>query len=205
MDGAITREICRLLEIDKLHTSVYKPSTNAQIERFHRSLNSMIGTVISDKQTDWDEWLPYVLAAYRASPHDSSGFSPHLLTFGRENRATLDIVFGLTVPEPEVEQNTYCDYVENMQTKLHTAYDLARDKLGHAAGRNKRQYDMKVKPALFAPGDWVYYYNPRRFTGRSEKWSRKYIGPMVIVQRLGPVNYLIQKSRNSLPFVEHID
>ena len=28
---------------------------------------------------------------------------------------------------------------------------------------------------------------------------------MVIVQRLGPVNYLIQKSRNSLPFVAHVD
>ena len=64
---------------------------------------------------------------------------------------------------------------------------------------------MKVKHAVFVPGDWVYYYNPRRFTGKSEKWSRKYIGPMVIVKRLGPVNYLIQKSRNSLPFVAHID
>ena len=31
VDGDIMREICHLLEIDKLHTSVYKPSTNAQI------------------------------------------------------------------------------------------------------------------------------------------------------------------------------
>src|SRR5664279_3081097 len=72
VDSSIMREICRLLDIDKLRTTFCKASTNAAIERFHRTLNSMLGKVISEKQHDWDLWLPYVMAAYRSSRHDST-------------------------------------------------------------------------------------------------------------------------------------
>ena len=44
VDSSIMREVCKLLGIDKMHTTAYKASTNAAIERFHRTLNSMIGT-----------------------------------------------------------------------------------------------------------------------------------------------------------------
>ena len=45
VDGALMREVCRLLGIDKLRTTPYKPLTNAGIECFHRTLNTMIGKV----------------------------------------------------------------------------------------------------------------------------------------------------------------
>jgi len=203
VDGLIMNELCRLLDVEKLHTTAYKASTNAQVEKFHRTLNSMIGRVISDKQTEWDDLLPYVMAAYRSSVHDSTGYSPNMLVFGRENRAPLDIVLG--IPEPESSARTYDGFVEDVQTKLKAAYDIARAELQQAANRNKRYYDMSVRPAKFAPGDWVFYYNPRRYTGKSEKWSRKYIGPMLVLKQLGPVNYLLQKSKKALPFVSHVD
>ena len=67
VDGQIMREVCRLLEIDKMRTTSYKASTNAAVERFHRTLNSMIGRTIEENQRDWDSLLPYVMAAYRSS------------------------------------------------------------------------------------------------------------------------------------------
>jgi transposase InsO family protein len=76
VDGKIMRAVCRLLDIDKLHTTAYKASTNAAIERFHRTLNSMLGKVVAEHQRDWDAWLPFVMAAYRASRHESTGYSP---------------------------------------------------------------------------------------------------------------------------------
>ena len=78
------REICRLLDVDKLRTTFYKAWTNAAIERFHRTLNSMLGKVINEKQSDWDLLLPYVMAAYRSSRHDSTAYIPNFLTLGRE-------------------------------------------------------------------------------------------------------------------------
>ena len=46
LDGHLMREICRILDIDKQHTSFYHPETNAIAERFHGTLNSMMGKVV---------------------------------------------------------------------------------------------------------------------------------------------------------------
>ena len=50
--STIMKELCRLLQIDKLNTSTYKASTNATCERFHRSLNTIMGKVVSAQQSD---------------------------------------------------------------------------------------------------------------------------------------------------------
>ena len=54
-------------------------------------------------------------------------------------------------------------------------------------------------------GQWVYYFNPRRYKGRQDKWSRKYTGPFCVVRVLGPVNVELQLKRRSKPFIVHID
>ena len=92
LDGELMREICRLLDVDKLRTTAYKASTNAAAERFHRTLNSMIGRMIDENQRDWDSLLPYVMAAYRSSRHEATQFTPNYLMLGREVRAPVDIV-----------------------------------------------------------------------------------------------------------------
>jgi len=203
VDSCIMREICQLLGIDKLHTTAYKASTNAAIERFHRTLNSMIGKVVNERQDDWDLMLPYVMAAYRSSVHDSTGYSPNLLMLARENRAPVDIVYGTgDVPSESVSCD---DFVESVRDRMQTAHTIVRNHLGQAAVRNKKYYDMRVRPAKYKRGDWVYNYNPRKFKGRQDKWSRKYTGPFCVIQVLGPVNVQLQKNRKSRPFISHID
>ena len=39
-------ELCAALGIEKLRTTAYKPSTNGAVERFHRTLNSMLAKVV---------------------------------------------------------------------------------------------------------------------------------------------------------------
>ena len=54
VDGQLMAEVyrCRCLDIDKLHTTAYKASTNAAVERFHRTLNSIMGRVVDEHQRD---------------------------------------------------------------------------------------------------------------------------------------------------------
>jgi len=203
VDGNLMREICRLLDIDKLRTSPYKASTNAAIERFHRSLNGMLGKVIKESQTDWDERLPFVMAAYRASRHDSTGFSPNALTLGRETKAPVDLV--LNPPSAEEPLVHYDDYVERLRDRIRGAYTLVREELGRAAERNRKYYDLRVRPRQYSIGQWVYYYNPRHYRGRQDKWSRKYGGPFLVTALPSAVNVTLQKSRNAKPFTVHID
>ena len=78
LDGDLMAEICRLLRIEKLRTTMYKPSANAAVERFHRTLNGIIAKLI-DSEKDWDLMLPFVMAAYRSSSHESTEFTPIFL------------------------------------------------------------------------------------------------------------------------------
>jgi transposase InsO family protein len=204
VDSSIMRAVCRLLDIDKMRTTAYKPSTNSAIERFHRTMNAMLGKVVAEHQRDWDLWLPSIMAAYRASRHDVTGYSANYLMLGRETRAPVDLVYG--TPDCDVVESTYDGYVEKLRRRQVEAYRLVRTEIGHAAERNKRYYDLRCrKRPPYEVGEWVYYYNPRHYQGRQDKWCRKYTGPYLVVEILPPVNVKLQRSPRAKPFICHID
>jgi len=91
VDRHTTREVCRLQQIDKLRTSSYHPACNSACERMQRTLNSLLGKVVFSRQTDWDEHLPYVAAALRASRSESTGYSANFLMLGREVNTPADV------------------------------------------------------------------------------------------------------------------
>jgi len=72
VDGRIMNELCRPYGIEKLRTTPYKPSTN-QLERFHRTMNSILAKTVSDHHRDWDSHLSFALAAFRATRHEFPG------------------------------------------------------------------------------------------------------------------------------------
>lgn len=163
LDGSLMQEICQLLDIDKQHTSFYHPETNSVVERFHGTLNAMMGRVISNGQKDWDLQSPFVMAAHRATVHSSTNFTPNYLMLSREVRASVDLVYGTSNDQPADSYDSYSLDVEN---RMNQAYSLVREHLGVAAERMKRQYDSRVGPQKFQRGQWVLYYNPRKFQGR---------------------------------------
>ena len=135
----------------------------------------MLGMSVQQNQRDWDDRLPYVMAAYRASGHESTKFTANMLVFGRENRAPADLV--LSSVQGESEQYDSIDYyVFELQSKLREAHQLARSHLRTTAERRKETYDTKVKCAIFDVGQWVWYLVPRKFVGRYPKWTRNYQG-----------------------------
>ena len=155
-------------------------------------------------QKDWDERLPFVLAAYRATRQKSTGYTLNFLTFRRENRAPIDLVLGNSDGDTP-QFNSYHEYVTVFKEKYRSAFELTREHLRRCAERRKKSYDLRVKTEEFKTGQWIWYFCPRRLTGRSPKWSKFYTGPWLIVQMLGPVNVVIQKTKNSKPMVVHVD
>ena len=55
----------------------------------------MLAKAMNESQRDWDERLPLVLAAHRATPHESTGMTPNKLFLGHEVRMPIDLVMGL--------------------------------------------------------------------------------------------------------------
>ena len=203
VDGKVMQEVCRLFGIEKLRTSAYKPSTNI-VERFHRTMNSVLAKMVSSHQKDWDSRLPFAMAAYRASRHDSTGYSPNFLMFGREVYGAVDILYG-SPDETDAPTIDYDDFVTQTRSRMTASYAEVRETLRRSAERNKRYYDCKVKPARFAVGQWVYYFNPRKLAGKQMKWIRQYVGPYLVIRIPSALTVEIQKGPKAKPFVVHID
>jgi len=199
VDGNIMRNICRMLEIDKLRTKPYKPSTN-QVERLHRTINSVLGKTVAENQRDWD--ISFVMAAYRASRSESTGYTPNMLTLGREVRMPADIMYG---PPEEPPKESYDDFVESVRSGMTEAFKETRMALRRAAERNKRYYDVRVGPKQYQVGEWVYCFNPRKFARRQDKWERKYNGPFLVVGTPSAVNVQLQRRKTTRPFTVNID
>ena len=82
-DNALMTSLCNLLGIHKLRTTPYKASTNAVVERLFKSMNSMIAKCVDENQINWTDVLPHVMTAYRSAVHESKGYSPNYLVYGR--------------------------------------------------------------------------------------------------------------------------
>ena len=125
-ESTLFKELCRCLGIDKIRTSSYKASTNGMLERFHKTLNSMLAKVMKESQRNWDQMLPQVMAAYRSSIHSATGFSPNFLIFGLENRAPMDLV----MMNPEAardEELSMNEFVANKQVQIMKSYNIVRN------------------------------------------------------------------------------
>ncbi|KAG6939121.1 hypothetical protein G0U57_003090, partial [Chelydra serpentina] len=82
----LMKDLCSLLHVQALRTSVYHPQTDGLVERFNRTLKAMIRKVVSRDGKDWDTLLPYLMFAIRKVPQASTGFSLFELLYGRHPR-----------------------------------------------------------------------------------------------------------------------
>jgi len=172
------------------------------VERFHATVNASKSRAINDDQSSWDLAIPYVLAAYRSSTHESTGMTPNFVATGREVHAPVDLVY----TPPETERPTYyASHADELIDQRRRAHTLVREQLGVATVRNKRNYDMRVRPQRYSVGQSVYYFNPRKIQGRQDKWRRKFQGPFLIVKTIGTVNVMLQRSKRSQLFCTHVD
>ena len=199
VDGRIMNEVCKLFGITKLHTTPYKPSTN-QVERFHRTMNSILAKTVSDHNRDWDSRLSFALAAFGATRHDSTGYMPNFLVLGRKVRTPPDIVYGNPKDEPDVHYDPLVERVRDNSVSAEV-----RQSLQKSAKRNKKYYDITVKPKQFEVGQWVLYFNPRKFRGKQNKWVRQYEGPFLVIATPSSLTAKIQKSSKAKSNTVHVD
>jgi hypothetical protein len=198
------QELCRHMTIDKVRTSPYHPACNGMVERLHRTMNAMLAKAIDSNQRNWCRVLPGIMAAYRATPHEATGFSPNMLMFGHENRMPVDIILG-SPSDDRLPRSTTAEYVAELQDDLREGYEVVRRHLCRAAERRKQQYDTSVKQSEINVGSWVWYFYPRRRVGLSAKWQRWYTGPYLVIRRIDSHCLVIQRSRRARPIVVHRD
>ena len=81
-------ELCKLLNVKKIHIAPYHPSALGTVEGYNGTLVRMISLYISENQKDWDKLLPGILFAYHTSRHDSTSECPFTLLYGPQSSLT---------------------------------------------------------------------------------------------------------------------
>ena len=203
-ESQLIRSLATLLGCSKSRTSPYHPRCDGMVERANRSLLQMLSTYVSKTASDWDEHLPYVMSAYRSSPHASTNCTPYAMVFGREMNLPVDLMYPTAV-ETSCTPKCGPEYVDWIRQAIASAHQHARSSLDKSAIRQKLGYDAhsKRRPTL-KPGDKVRYYYPPAKQGN--KMASPWLGPFTVLDQVTDVDYRIRSDlRRERVLVTHID
>ena len=159
----------------------------------------MLTLLINEAQHDWNDHLPYVMMAYRASPHEGTKCSPNLMMLNREVTLPIDLITGN--PNSDFGPTCPIEYVEWVRYAKKHAFQLVQEHLTVSAERQKQLYDRNSGTPEFKSGDTVWRYPPqvRRTFGKGCK------GPHLVTRRLSSHDYEIRLTPRSSPLVVHVN
>ena len=126
-ESNLFQEFCKILEIKKTRTTPRNPRANGLVERFNRTLISMIKSYIKGKQTDWDKNLGCLALAYRSTPQESTKFTPNMVMMGKEVKLPLEVIYAN--PENSEECSSYGDYLFKLREDLYASHQIVRKNL----------------------------------------------------------------------------
>ena len=172
----LMQDICKMLGIVKLNTTAYHPQCDGMVERFNRTLKTILRKHAATFGNQWDRYLPGVLWAYRNTPHESTGEKPSFLLFGMDCRTPTEAAY---LPPSSLRPADVSDYREELILSLSLARKLAAESIQKVQVKYKRNYDrgVKIVDAPLRNGVWVLVYHPQDETGGNRKLSRPWYGP----------------------------
>ena len=115
----LMKDICELLGIKKLNTTAYYLECDGAVERFNRTLKSMLRNQAATHGSQWDQYMHGVLWAYHNTPHREK---PSYLLFGMDCLSPTEAAL-LPLKSPKI--TNISDYQEEMVSTLSTARALA--------------------------------------------------------------------------------
>ena len=189
-EASLIKEMCRLLGIHKTRTTPYHPQSDGLIERFNRTLLSMLSIAAREDEHNWDLKLPTLLFAYRTSVHETTGETPSLLMLGREARLPVDIMLNLTPNKADEPRGNA--YTQNLKENISQAYDRVRTRMNREQHRQKAVYDRSSDDRKYLVGEKVWLHCPAVPRGCSSKFHRPWRGPYTVIKVLDRAVYRIQ-------------
>ena len=156
-ESSVIRELCSFAGVQKSRTIPYHAMGNGMVERFNQTLLNMLGTLQDSQKHDWKSYVASLVHSYNATKHDSIGYSPFILMFGRHPRLAVDACLGLQNPTEPISSREH--YASKLKKRLDFAYKVAAREAQKSADRNKANYDLKVREATLDVGDHVLIRN----------------------------------------------
>ena len=170
-ESELISELLRVSGVKKSHTTPYHPMGNGSVERFNRTLGGMIRALSPAEKADWPQRLQTLTFMYNCTVHETTGYAPFYLMFGRVPRLPVDVIFQSVLHDAAV--TCYDKYVARLADDLKAAMVIAREHAVKEQNRHALLYNRKVKGSKVEIGDRVLLAN-RKERGKkklADRWE----------------------------------
>ncbi|KAJ8352950.1 hypothetical protein AAFF_G00132900 [Aldrovandia affinis] len=150
-------ELLELAGVGQSRTSPYHPMGNGGTERFNRTLGGMLRSLPPRSKHKWPQMIQTMTFTYNCTQHETTGFAPFYLMFGRVPRLPVDLSLKNVLRDDSV-----CDYnayLKSLVTDLQSAMLLAQRHSSVEQKHQSDQYNKKVKGLPLSVGDRVLVAN----------------------------------------------
>lgn len=170
----------------------YHSEANGLIERFNRTVVSMLTKFVNASRNDWDKYLCQVTFAYNTTIQSTTKFTPFEVLYGRTPHLPYDY------PMPSRDLSSWNDHLE----RIHNMRKLVAANIAKEQRQVKERIDKKRADHEFKIGDLVFILKPMaKFEG---KFSRLYEGKCVVMEKHSPLTYTVKNLETQNIFKVHM-
>jgi hypothetical protein len=200
----VMKEAMALLGV-KIHFSLpYRPQSNGVCERMNATIKNMLSSYTQTSQSNWANYLPFIVFAYNTSVHSSTGFTPFRLLCGRE--AVIGSEAALRVRDAR-EVADYPTYIQRMRQDMSTSDHLIGQRVRQAADIREAVNDQYRTVTQYEVGEHVFVYWPPT-SSKKDKRSRKlmspYRGPFTVTLQFNAVSYQVREDNTGKTVSVHV-
>jgi hypothetical protein len=174
----LTTALTTLFGVDQRFSTTYHPQTNGITERFNQTLKAQLAIQIQHNQTDWDIFVPMVVASYNNTVHESTRETPFFIARGRDTHLPVDLVLGI---ERADNFDTMPICFDGAARNIQEIIQEVRDFSHNARVSQKHHFDASHTRASFKLNDRVWLHTPRTEPGESSKLTAFWSGPFRII------------------------
>ncbi|EEC15882.1 polyprotein of retroviral origin, putative, partial [Ixodes scapularis] len=183
--SALTTTFLQKCGIRIVHSSVRHPQSNS-VEAWHSVLKRVLRALCYEHSRDWEACLPATMFALRSVPHETTGFSPAELVYGRSLRSPLRML--REAWEGRGEDPTVVEYVLGLLERLQCCRGLVERSMQAAQTRAKLYYDRTARQRTFSAGDKVMLLAASKKNKLDVQWE----GPAEVLEKLSDTNYALK-------------
>jgi hypothetical protein len=176
-DNQLISDLLKRYNIKQKLVAPYRPQSNGLVERFNKTLGTALAKLAQHDVRTWDRELSDVLCAYRETEHETTGFTPAYLMYGRELRKPIDLAYP---PYKPVGAQTIHKRVYDNAAHLDSARASVLAKVQKAQEKQKVRYDDTIRPQTFHIGDKVLLLRSALLKRHDAKLEPKWDGPFWI-------------------------
>ena len=131
--------VCQLLGVMNAFTSAYHPQANGQVERYNRTILSMLRCYVEEHQNDWDRYASALTYAYNNHVHRGTGTTPFELILSRPPPPFS--LHKAIRQRPAMERRDRQEFLKQLDEAIQKPYG----RLKKSQKRYKRDFDTRVR------------------------------------------------------------